>query len=35
MGEAEAMEKAWLVGRGVGRGEIPDYSGRTYGDGED
>ena len=35
MGEAEALEKSWLVGRGVGRGEMTNYSGGIYGDGDD
>ena len=34
MGEEEAPEKAWLVGRDVGRREMPDYGGIIYGDGD-
>ena len=35
MGKTDALEKAWLVGRGGGRGEIPDSGGNVYGDGDD
>ena len=35
MGEAEDLEKEWLVGRGVGRGGMPNYGGGIYGDGDD
>ena len=30
MGEAEALEKAWLLGRGGGRGVNPNYGGTVY-----
>ena len=32
MGEAEALEKAWLVGRGGWRGETTNSCGGFYGD---
>ena len=35
MGEAEALEKAWLVGRGGGRGETPYSGGGVNGDRDD
>ena len=35
MGEAETPEKAWLVGRGGGRGEMPDSGDGVYVDGDD
>ena len=35
MGEAEALDKAWLVGRGGGRGETTNSGGSIYGDGDD
>ena len=34
MGEAEALEKSWLVGRGGGRGEIANSDVVIYGDGD-
>ena len=34
MREAHALEKAWLVGRGVGKGETPNYGYGIYGDGD-
>ena len=33
MGEAEDLEKTWLVGRGGGRVETPDSGGGVCGDG--
>ena len=35
MGEAESLDKAWLVGRGGWRDETTNYGGGFYGDGDD
>ena len=35
MVEADALEMARLVGRGGGRGKMPNYCGGIYGEGED